>query len=71
MHTKDEAAKLYAYGETAHPSVECFVLNCSRLIQYHQEVLQSLEEAVGRSDVEQWEDIFSYQVRRKHRINSP
>ncbi|KAF5317548.1 hypothetical protein D9619_013143 [Psilocybe cf. subviscida] len=58
--TADHAAELYAYQEAAHPSVECFVLNCARLILYHQQVHQSLEDAVGRSEVEQWEDIFSY-----------
>ncbi|KDR83111.1 hypothetical protein GALMADRAFT_113318 [Galerina marginata CBS 339.88] len=59
--TADSAAKLYEDPCAAHPSLEGFIVNCSRLIPYHDHVLKSLSEALHCPGCEQWDFIFAFQ----------
>ncbi|KAF9564167.1 kinase-like protein [Agrocybe pediades] len=56
----DSAAKLYEDDAIAHPSLEGFIVNCSRLVPYHSHVLKSLCEATSSgAGVEQWSFVFA------------
>ncbi|KAF8962977.1 TKL/TKL-ccin protein kinase [Flammula alnicola] len=59
--TADSAAQLYENPVAAHPSLEGFIINCSRLIPYHEHVLKSLSEVTGTPGSENWESIFAFQ----------
>jgi hypothetical protein len=42
-------------------SLEVFIVNCSRLMPYHDHVLQSLNGA-KEAGQEQWEEVFAFTV---------
>ncbi|CAA7262791.1 unnamed protein product [Cyclocybe aegerita] len=57
--TADSAAKLYEDPAAAHPTLEGFIINCSRLIPYHDHVLKILGESLSSCGQEDWNYIFS------------
>ncbi|KAH9480786.1 Tyrosine-protein kinase isoform SRK4 [Psilocybe cubensis] len=57
IQTADSAAKLYEDPEAAHPSLEGFIVNCSRLVPYHEHVLKALSQV---DVIENWQHIFAF-----------
>lgn len=43
-------------------SLEAFIVTCSRLIPYHNLVLQGMEEVVVQGAEERWDEVFSFTV---------
>ena len=60
----EAASQLYA-GESGvvDPALEGFIVNCSRLIPYHNLVLDALSDVAKEDAVERWDEIFSFTVR--------
>jgi hypothetical protein len=61
---QEAASQLYASDNNiAEPALEAFIVTCSRLIPYHNMVLESLTEVVNDGAVERWDEVFSFTVR--------
>jgi len=60
---QDAASRLMEQeGNATEPPLEALVVTCSKLIPYHNLVLQALSNAVSSGN-EQWDEIFSFTVR--------
>lgn len=55
----DAASLLYEQMDAMDASLEVFIVNCSRLMPYHDHVLQSLTGAKDAGQ-EQWEEVFAF-----------
>ncbi|RDB14785.1 Serine/threonine-protein kinase STY46 [Hypsizygus marmoreus] len=56
---QDAATSLSRDLQFMEPSLECFLINRTRLIQYHERVLQSLGNIASQSTPVQWTRIFA------------
>lgn len=48
--------------DTKEACLECFLVNCTRLLHYHDDVLGYLEDAVLQPLHEDWSSIFAFNV---------
>ncbi|EAU86182.2 TKL/TKL-ccin protein kinase [Coprinopsis cinerea okayama7 len=55
----EAASRLYSQGDVTDPSLEGFIVNCSRLIPYHNIFYQPLGELPPPGE-EIWDDIFMF-----------
>lgn len=57
----DAASRLYEQANhIMEPSLEAFIVSCSRLIPYHNLVLQSLSDVITTKEEERWDEVFSF-----------
>lgn len=59
---KDAASRLYEQANITEPSLEAFIVTCSRLIPYHNLLIKALSNVSATAD-EQWDEVFSFTVR--------
>ncbi|KAJ7085379.1 TKL/TKL-ccin protein kinase [Mycena belliarum] len=59
--TGDSAELLSEGGDPMNPCLECLIVNRAMLKQYHDHVLNLLEDVTGTPGAENWEQIFAFE----------